>query len=152
MGRIPRKIAVNFSSFKADQWKSWTLTFSMYALYGLLDSQHLECWRNFVCACQILSSKIISRDHIYEAHAFLKTFCQDVENLYGEEAVTINMHLHMHLKECMFDFGPISSFWVFGFERFNGYLGKYPTNNRSIEIQLMRKFTRDLHFRNLYIG
>lgn len=149
LGRIPRKIASKFVSFKADQWKSWTLIFSVYALYGFLDNVHLECWRKFVRACRLLSSTIITSQQIQEAHHLLVDFCKNVEMLYGTEVVTINMHLHTHLKESILDFGPISSFWVFAFERFNGYLGKFPTNNRSVEIQLMRKFTRDLHFRNL---
>uniref|UniRef100_A0A1X7VI87 Uncharacterized protein n=1 Tax=Amphimedon queenslandica TaxID=400682 RepID=A0A1X7VI87_AMPQE len=36
LGRIPRKIASKFSSFKADQWQSWTLIFSVCALKGYL--------------------------------------------------------------------------------------------------------------------
>ena len=33
--------------------------------------------------------------------------------------------------------------WLFPFERFNGILRNQPTNNRSIEIQLMRRFHKD---------
>ena len=152
MGRIPRKIAANFSSFKADEWKSWVTTFSIYTLHGLLEGQHLDCWRKFVRACRLLSTVFINNEKILQAHSLLIQFGKDVERLYGPDAVTINMHLHTHLKDCILDFGPISSFWVFGFERFNGYLGKFPTNNRSCEIQIMRKFLRDVHFRTLQLS
>lgn len=37
----------------------------------------------------------------------------------------------------------MSSFWLFSFERFNGILGDEPSNNRSIEIQLMNCFMQD---------
>lgn len=50
------------------------------------------------------------------------------------------MHLHCHVKECIEDYGPVNSFWCFAFERYNGILGSTYFNNRSIEIQLMRKF------------
>ena len=60
MGRIPRKIASNFCSFKADQWKSWTLTFSIYALFGLLHRSHIDCWRKFVIACRLLTEPVIT--------------------------------------------------------------------------------------------
>ena len=40
----------------------------------------------------------------------------------GQEYVTPNMHLHGHLIERLFDYGPIYSFWLFSFERFNGLL------------------------------
>ena len=53
------------------------------------------------------------------------------------------MHLHMHLADCVQDYGPVYSFWLFSFERYNGILGKYPTNNKSIALQMMRKFARD---------
>ena len=149
MGRIPNKIAANFSNFKADQWKQWTVVFSIFALHGVLENRHLNCWRKFVKACTILDASIITKHAVEEAHALLLTFCTEAEELYGPDAITINMHLHTHLKECILDFGPPASFWVFGFERFNGYLGDYPTNNRSVEIQMMRKFIRDIEYRSL---
>ena len=67
-------------------------------------------------------------------------FCKKFERLYGKDLVTPNMHLHGHLKECLLDYGPFHSYWCFSLERFNGVLGSFHTNNRSVEIQLMRKF------------
>ncbi len=149
MGRIPHKIAANFSSFKADQWKTWALVFSIYALVNKIDTCHLDCWRKFVKACHLLSSSVLLESQVEEAHGLLLDFCQNVEQLYGPDAVTMNMHLHKHLKECILDYGPIASFWLFSFERYNGFLGKYPHNNRSIELQLMRCFMKDMNYRSL---
>ena len=53
------------------------------------------------------------------------------------------MHLHCHLAECILDFGPSHSFWLFAFERCNGILGKEPNNNPSIELQLTTRFLKD---------
>ena len=62
-----------------------------------------------------------------------------------------NMHMHCHLADCIRDYGPLHAFWVFSFERFNGLLGDQPTNNRSIEQQLMKRFKRDnLHLECLH--
>lgn len=61
-------------------------------------------------------------------------------DLYGNEWCNPNLHLHGHLHECLKDYGPVYSFWLFAFERFNGILGSYHTNNRNISIQLMRRF------------
>lgn len=47
------------------------------------------------------------------------------------------------LKECISDFGPLHEFWPFPFERLNGSLGKLPNNNRSIEVQLMKRYLND---------
>ena len=35
IGRIPSKIASSFSGFTAEQWRNWTLIFSLYALPSL---------------------------------------------------------------------------------------------------------------------
>ena len=51
--------------------------------------------------------------------------------------------MHCHLRECIFDYGPLHGFWLFSFERYNGLLGEFPHNNRSIELQLMNRFIRD---------
>ena len=48
------------------------------------------------------------------------------------QATLDNMHLHGHLKECILDFGPVYTFWLFSFERLNGVLGFYHTNRHDI--------------------
>ena len=50
--------------------------------------------------------------------------------------------MHLHCQEVL-DFGPAQEFWLLSFERYNGILGKQPTNNRTIEDQLMKRFIRD---------
>ena len=45
-----------------------------------------------------------------------------------------------YLINCILDYGPVYAFWLVSFERFNGFLGSYPTNKRSIEMQMCRRF------------
>lgn len=82
---------------------------------------------------------MITLDEVEVADRYLQMFCQEFERLYGAERCTPNMHLHLHLKECILDFGPVYAFWCFAFERFNGMLGAFPTNSKHIEPQLMKK-------------
>ena len=56
------------------------------------------------------------------ADFLLLEFCKTFEQLYGENFVTPNMHLHGYLLDCLFDFCPIYSFCLFSFERENGIL------------------------------
>uniref|UniRef100_A0A1X7UQU6 Uncharacterized protein n=1 Tax=Amphimedon queenslandica TaxID=400682 RepID=A0A1X7UQU6_AMPQE len=56
-----------------------------------------------------------------------------------------NLLLHLTsictgIKKCIFDYRPVYRFWLFAFQRFNGILGSYHTNQKSVEIQLMHKF------------
>ena len=51
--------------------------------------------------------------------------------------------MYRHLKECLIDYGPVYDFWLFLFERFNGVLVSYHTNQKASQIQLMCKFLSD---------
>ena len=141
IGRLPKAISSNYGSYTAEQWKNWTLIYSLYALKGVLNDRQLRCWQTFVLACKYLCKPVLSHVDILKADNCLLTFCTKFQELYGETACTPNIHLHCHLKEIILDYGPIHSFWCFSFERYNGILGSIKTNNRSIELQLMRKVT-----------
>ena len=141
-GRIPLKIASSFSGFTADQWRNWITIFSPIALKDILPANHLQCWLLFVRACWLVCTRIISLPVIEEVDHYLVLFCKRFEELYGRASCTPNLHLHLHMKDCLQDYGPVHGFWCYSFERFNGILGRYHTNNRSIEVQLMKKFLR----------
>ena len=108
--------------FMADEWKHWILIYSLYALHELIPDVHYKCWSTFVFACRLLCLPIVTRTQINEAHILLADFCGTFERLYGKEACTPSMHMSLHLKECMLEFGPFSAFWCFPFERYNGIL------------------------------
>ncbi len=73
----------------------------------------------------------------------LLRFGKQVCELFGYRFITPNMHMHCHLAECLKDYGPLHAFWLFSFERYNGLLGKQPTNNHAIELQLLNRFNND---------
>ena len=117
--------------------------YSIPALFDVLPPEHLECWRHFVLACRILCQHSLSYLELNLADALLMQFCKHVERMYGEDIVTPNMHMHGHLKEVLLDYGPMEEFWLFSFERYNGVLGRQPTNCRAVETQLMNRFLKD---------
>ena len=73
-------------------------------------------------------------------------YCKQFEILYGTNNCVPNMHLALHLKECIKYFGFGFGFWCFSLERYNGVMRNYHTNNHSIEIQVMRKFVTSYNF------
>ena len=110
---------------------------------GILTDAHLECWRHFALACWILVKFELTHTDVLLADALLLQFCKGTKRLYGKSAITPNIHLHCHLKECILDFGPIHNIWCFSFERYSGILGDLLNNNRSIEVQVMNRSIRD---------
>lgn len=98
----------------------------------------MRYWQAFVVASKFLTRPVITALELQKVDLMLLQFCEKFEQLYGKSKIKPNMHLHGHLKERVLDYGPIYNFWCFSFERFK-------TNNRCIEIQLMRKLLSD-HF------
>ena len=138
IGKIPRKISFCFDGFDADEYKNWVMLFSIYVLADVIPKRDKECSRKFVLPCQYICKRIISENDITIAHGLLIQLCKDFEIFYGKEKVISNIHLHVHLKDCLLDFGPIYSFWLFSFERYNGMLGNLPNNKKNIEPQIIR--------------
>ena len=120
MGRLPKYIDSSFTSFTADQWKNWTVYYSLPCLKEILNIEELECWRHFILGCRVLLSNTLSLSNIKLGDALLLQFCRRVQSIFGESIITPNMHLHCHLRQCMEDYGPLHTFWLFSFETYNG--------------------------------
>jgi len=146
VGGIPYKIESGMASLTADQWKTWTCLYSLYVLHDVLPKEHLNCWWLFVQACILICQPVLTHKAIDKADEFFMEFCQVVENLYGTQSCTINLHLHCHLAECLCDYGPVHSTWCFSFERYNGILGGTPNNNRSLQVEktMMNRFIQQM--------
>ena len=103
-------------------------------LKDVLPPLHYHCWSLFVEACYLLCSRTISLNSLDKADDLLLEFCTTFVNLYGYK------HMHCHLKDSVIDYGPVYSFWLFSFERFNCLLGSIPTNS---EPPLRKRFVCD---------
>ena len=87
VGRIPSKISSGFSGFKADQFRTWIIIYSIPALVDILPAEHLECWCHFVLACRILCKQSLSRHDVNIADILLMSFCKKVEMVYGSSTI-----------------------------------------------------------------
>lgn len=140
IGRIPRKISSAFSSFTADEWKHWTLIYSVYALYNIVPEEHYQCWCSFVEACQILCQIAIGAEEVEKAHLSIIRYCVRFQEFCGRENCTPNMHMACYLRTCILDYGPLAAFWAFSFERYNGILEGLQKSWRGPERQMLKKF------------
>ena len=88
----------------------------------------------------ILCPNSINENSILSADLYLKQFCCMFIRIYGLDKCTFNMHLHLHLKQMLLDFGPTHTTWCYAYERLNGFLCSYFTNHKAIEPQKIQKF------------
>ncbi|OAD72122.1 hypothetical protein PHYBLDRAFT_170017 [Phycomyces blakesleeanus NRRL 1555(-)] len=138
------KIERGFPFMKADEWKSWCLVYSPVLLRGRLPEAHPGNWTTFVNAYQYLSMPSISMAHLDEAHQSLEAFCRECEKLYKAPFLSPNMHLHLHLRETVLNFGPVYGYWLSSFERCNGILKNYATNRKDgFEGTYMKKYLEE---------
>jgi len=163
MGRIPYKISTGegFFSFTADQWKLFILIYPTPLMWDLLVTSDRKILANFVKAYSLLTCRIIDNNMLSQAHDRLLQVAKLIEENYGPESITPNIHLSLHITDCCKDYGPLYSFWCYSFERMNGLLGKllimliymknmlkyffllfligsYPSSGRNIEPELLR--------------
>jgi len=77
----------------------------------------------FLPACKILTSRELQKSELNEAFTKLVNMNKLIEGKYGQVKISPNLHLCLHICECALDYGPLSSFWCFSFERMNGIIG-----------------------------
>ena len=118
IGRLPNKIASQFSGFTAEQWMLWTTLYSPLILREILPEDNYTHWCMFSQASSYLCSMHVSQADVIKSDELLVNICKKFEELYGKDQCTPNMHMHCHLKECILDVGPLHSFWCFSFERY----------------------------------
>ena len=112
VGRICSSIGSNWKNMNAHEWKNFVLLYSIFCLEGLLPVRELNCFILFVKACHILCKPFISVAEANEAHIFLKAYNNNFSEIYGEQRCKPNMHLALHLRESILDYGPIFSCWT----------------------------------------
>jgi len=103
-------------------------------MWDLLDDNDRKILANFVRACTLLVCRIINIDILREAHYRLLKVAKLIEENYGPERITPNIHLSLHIADCCNDYGPLYSFWCYSFERMNGVLGK---QNQLLKLQIL---------------
>lgn len=148
VGRIPHKIASGFAHLTADQFRLWVTVYSTVVLKGMISEEEMNCWQNFVLACNIIYSKSVRKTNVEKMDTYLLRFSKGAQKLYGNNFITPNMHMNCHIADCIYDFGPVYAFWLYSFERYNGLLGAIKTNNKNIEEQIMNTFTRNSYAKN----
>ncbi|PKC09214.1 hypothetical protein RhiirA5_290169, partial [Rhizophagus irregularis] len=112
-----------FSNFTADMWRIFIMIFAIPITWDFLDEIDRKIFAYFVRACKILTSQKLRKNELNEAFVKLIEMNKLVEQKYGHKKISLNLHLCLHIYECLLDYRPISSFWCFSFEKMNGILG-----------------------------
>jgi hypothetical protein len=152
IGRIPGKIAGNFSNFKAAEWRNLMSIFMVPAMRHLRATHMKEKKASkitdeimlMMCGIQevsvLLQGYTIDADQIDQMHELFVDHIRRVEAIFGASAVTPNLHWSCHLKEMFLDYGPPAGWWCSAYERYNGLLVGVPFAPAHVEVSLIRRF------------
>lgn len=149
VGRIPGKIEAGFASLTANEWRNWITIYAPICTKGLVADKEYDLISKLSKAVCLMCTKVITVDAASKVEGLLREYNDDFEIHFGKDSCVPNLHMQLHLKELILDYGPVYSFRCFGFERLNGILGKFKTNTHDISIHLMRKVTFNAALRQL---
>lgn len=94
-------------------------------------------WQKFVLVCRELCQLIMRKIRFVIVDRFFLQVSRIVEEFYGLLFFIFNMYLYGYFKEMIECYGSIYWFWVFSFERFNGFFVDFFINKCLVEIQIM---------------
>jgi len=145
MGRISRKLET-LSKVKANEWMNWFGVFAVPALRELmrpsdgggpgaggrshprLTDTHLQLFVVLQGVVDALRAYTITAQQIDAVHGWLAQLMELLVAAFPKDdgACTPNMHLSLHLRQQLLDFGPPAGWWCQPYERFNGLFKRMP--------------------------
>ena len=156
IGRIPRKMQSRMSKLTASQWKNLLIIYARTVMRGHVwssdetdpsrdepidpDKAAYRLVQMLSCICDGFSRCNQTRSNVERTHALLLQYCALYLRAFGAEGCTINTHVACHLRICIIDYGSVSAFWLFGFERQNGIIQHYNSNCFNPASQAMKCF------------
>lgn len=121
--RIPRDLERNYSQFKATEFQTWLLFYSLPCLNGYLEDVYLQHLALLSEGIYLLLGDNITEDNLLKAESLLDSFYEQFAALYGEGSCGLNVHnvgAHMVFYTRMW--GPLWSWSCFPFEDWNAAL------------------------------
>ena len=121
--RSPRSVC-SMKQWKAAEFRAWLLYYCLPVLSDLLPPKYIYHLSLLVSTMHILLGDMIPVGDVDKAQKMLELFYELTPQLYGEEICTANMHILIHLSQCVKNWGPLWGYSCFGFESMNGHLRK----------------------------
>ncbi|XP_074107793.1 uncharacterized protein LOC141533036 [Cotesia typhae] len=137
--RSPRDIT-DRKMWKATEWRSWLLFYSLISLKKLLPQQYLDHLALLVEAIRILLEEKITSHMLKIADDLLIQYTRSYQKYFGEENMTYNIHLLLHMVKSVMNLGPLWAHNTFSFENENHFILKMKKSPTHVCLQVARKY------------
>lgn len=121
ISRYPRQISQRHN-WKAHEWMNWMLYFALPSIINVMPKQFLEHFLILVTTISRLLRNNIDQKTLEKCEEDLREFVINYERLYGKKKMVYNVHLLLHIVDCVRNFGPLWGFSLFPYENMNGFL------------------------------
>lgn len=109
--------------FKATEIRIFLYYGCIVFLKDMVNDFIYQHWLLLHCAVRLMSDDNLQQENIDLAEEFLKEFVRLFPNIYGEENVTYNVHVHIPYYVRLY--GPLQSFSMFKFENYIQTIKKF---------------------------
>lgn len=139
ISRAPRSLSER-KFWKATEWKSFLLYYSLFVLMGVLPTKFYQHWCLLVFSLHILLQPRVPKHLIEKADLMLKKFVIYAETLYGKQHISFNVHQLTHLASSVYSWGPLWAASAFSFEANNRKLLSFFHGTQHVPIQIAKSF------------
>lgn len=139
--RLPRPTA-DMSKWKASEFESWLLYWSLLCLDGIANPEFLEMYALFVRGVFTLLKRDITKEDIARTEYDLTKFVGTFQIEFSKSAMTFNLHSVGHLCKSVLETGPMTGTSAFVFENGIFNFKKEITGPRSVSHQITKKFLK----------
>ena len=135
------------SYYKANEYRTLSFYCIIGLFKGLLDEVYLSNLLKYVMFLRLLCQDVVTKDDAIDAKAIIIDFVLEYEILFGKDAMSSNVHAHLHLVDQVMHFGPLNMIDCFMFENvfkitrtmFHGTRGYEGQIARNLEIKKLAR-------------
>ena len=138
--RKPRKLSKHLKYYKASEYRSFLLYYSLPVLHNVLPLDYWNHYALFAVSIYYLLQQSISEEQLTNSETILKKICSQFETLYGRRYMTANVHNLLHLADCIRELGPLWAYSCSHFESQNGALKSLVHGTQQVAKQIMASF------------
>ncbi|CAN7982373.1 unnamed protein product [Ixodes pacificus] len=142
--RLPRRLSERMH-WKASEWIWWLLHYSVPCLHGMLPQPYLDHLCLLVECIFLLLKDAVTPDDITRACDLATEFVVKMQTLYGQRAMTFNIHQMLHLPKSVQMLGPLWTHSSFVFEGGNGTLVKLVSDGNGVPLQILERYVMCLN-------
>ena len=135
--RLPRSIAKELKHWKASEFRTFLLFYSIPCLYGLLPDEYFQHALLLFNSIALLLQTSIPPSDLDKAENMLRHFCLSFGRLYSPRYETSNLHGLLHLVDKCRDHGQLWTTSCFWYEDFNGDIRKLFHGTQNVDFQAM---------------